>query len=278
MFRRRRLLKALIGLWCVVGAYAWWTYRGPMSPREIFRGVTYSCQRLPDEGEGGGLFHLVQVDLSAPGVSVYTTPLDKDAVAHGREYRLKYVSSAVRDAGLAAGVNGTIFGSDSGYFRRQGDLAKGVETVVSDHVVDHVCPYCWLLWIDDDMTPHLGKEMPPGKQTLARARWGIGTQSRILLDGQAMPCGRDGVGDQRTVLAINPQKKLLWLACFDKASFRYAGRVMRDVGATDAICLDGGTSTSMAIGAHADGVWSGSLIGGWRPVANCFGVRADVIK
>ncbi len=52
---------------------------------------------------------------------------------------------------------------------------------------------------------------------------GGGTQAEVLIDGEVNLVRGYSLVDSRTVLAINPSKKLLWLACFDRASFRYAG-------------------------------------------------------
>ncbi len=51
-------------------------------------------------------------------------------------------------------------------------------------------------------------------------------------------------------------------------------QTLADLGARDGMLLDGGDSSSMAIGA---GAWvvSPATVYGWRPVANQFGVKAD---
>ena len=49
---------------------------------------------------------------------------------------------------------------------------------------------------------------------------------------------------------------------------------LADLGAKDGMLLDGGGSSSMAIGKGATGVSAGVLYGGWRPVATFFGIRA----
>jgi hypothetical protein len=41
--------------------------------------------------------------------------------------------------------------------------------------------------------------------------------------------------------------------------------------------LDGGGSSSMAVGKGAAGVSPGVLYGGWRPVATFFGIKAQPI-
>jgi len=51
-------------------------------------------------------------------------------------------------------------------------------------------------------------------------------------------------------------------------------RALADQGAQDGLLVDGGHSTAMVLGAEAAKVKPGELIGGSRPVATFFGVRA----
>ena len=52
-------------------------------PREIFLGIVYGCRQLETTDEGSGLVYWVRVDLKAPGIKLYVTPLDQAAVAGG---------------------------------------------------------------------------------------------------------------------------------------------------------------------------------------------------
>lgn len=274
--RRRRLLAwVIVAIACFAGAYAWWSYRGPTPPVQIFRGVTYSCERLPEEPDGGGLLYLVQVDLTAPGIGIYTTPLDPDAVAKGWEYKLKHSSSVVREQNLAVAINATLYESDSALgIRKPGDLARAIETMVSNHGVNHSYQYGWLLGLDDHLAPFVTDNRPPSAAELARARWGVESQLRILSRGKTMTWNNKQT-DHRTVIGINPETRQLWLACFEKATYQYAARILAQHGATDAVMMDGGTSTTMAIGPGAVGIRPGDITGDWRPDATFFGIRAE---
>src|SRR5262245_49468334 len=79
----------LLVLATCAGAYAFLTRREPQEPTEIYRGITYGCERIESSPGGSGLIHWVRVDLTAPGISLYVTPLDADAVAEGWQYRLE---------------------------------------------------------------------------------------------------------------------------------------------------------------------------------------------
>ena len=50
---------------------------------EIFKGITYGCERLEPSEEGSGFVYWVRVDLTAPGIDLYVTPKDPTAVSSG---------------------------------------------------------------------------------------------------------------------------------------------------------------------------------------------------
>jgi hypothetical protein len=243
-------------------------------PREIFSGVTYGCERLKRTEQGKGVLHWVRVALGAPGIELYVTPLDPSAVTQGSQYRLRWIENVVRDEHLSVAVNGTLFTSKYTWRPRlPGDLANGVETVVSDHVVSHLWEHTYLLWFDDDLDPHLRPSKPPEPAELRRAKWGIGGQGVGLHDGKLWSAS-DGQADSRTGIGIDAERKLLFLAVAEWASGRLMLEELAKLGARDAMLLDGGGSSAIAIGAGARDVAMGAFFGGSRPVATFFGVRA----
>jgi Phosphodiester glycosidase len=273
------LLAGILALGAVVGAGSVYKDRCELSaPTEIFEGITYGCRRLDTTEEGSGLVHWMSINLATPGIELYVTPLDPVAVAQGWQYRLRRVGDVVDKEKLAVAVNGTLFESDSGWRPRMaGDLAKSLETVVADHVVSHVWEHTYLLWFDEQLTPYLRRSKPPTAAELARAKWGIGGQAVWLWDGKIWP-GSDRRPDSRTAIAVDRQRKLLFLAVGEHISPRLMLQELADLGAKDGTLLDGGSSSSMAIGQGAAGVSAGILYGGWRPVATHFGVKARPIR
>jgi hypothetical protein len=157
-----------------------------------------------------------------------------------------------------------------------GDLAKGVETTVADHVVSHVWEHTYLLWFDDQLTPHLKPSKPPEAAELAMAKWGVGGQSVGLRDGKVWSASERSP-DSRTAVGVDGLGKILILAVGSHISPRLMLQTLADLGAKDGMLLDGGDSSSMAIGKDATGVWPGVVYGHWRPVATHFGVRAQRI-
>ena len=77
------LVALALGLGALVPAVFFWNARGPQAATEIFAGVVYGCERLAPTDEGSGLLHWVRIDLTAPGIELYVTPLDPVAVSAG---------------------------------------------------------------------------------------------------------------------------------------------------------------------------------------------------
>ena len=275
----RRRVVVLTGLLLIAGlgveAYQWWTRPRPTPPTEIFRGVTYTCFER-NEPECRGLVHVVKVDLTAPGIQLYLTPLDAEAMVHGYQYRLDTAPAVSEREHLAVVVNAAFFSSDSGLIQWSGDSARGVQTIVADGQVSHIDPHSYLLWFESDLTPHLEFEKPPTEAILHRARWAVGGGAIPLWKGRLREAAASHEMDRRTAVAIDPERKLLWLAVFENASSLAVAKILAEQGAQDGFLLDGGHSTTMVLNSQAaGGVQTGSLIHGWRPVATFFGIRAE---
>jgi hypothetical protein len=253
---------------------AYWERCTPQ-PKAIFSGITYGCELLERSEQGQGVLHWVRVELGTPGTELYVTPLDPSALENGFQYRLRWIDDVVRSERLAVAVNGSLFTSKPGWRPGfPGDLAKGVETVVSDHVMSHFWEHTYLLWFDDNLNPHLRPTKPPKPEELREAKWGIGGQG-VGLQGGKIWSGIDRKPDSRTAIGIDAERKLLFLAVAEWASPRLMLEELAKMGARDAMLLDGGSSSAMAIGEGSQNLMRQALLGGWRPVATFFGVRAS---
>jgi hypothetical protein len=243
-------------------------------PRTVFSGITYGCELLERSEEGHGILHWVRVELSAPGIELYVTPLDPSALASGFQYRLSWIDDVLRNEGLAVVINGALFASEPRWRPGlPGDLAKGVETVVADHVTSHIWEHTYLLWFDDALNAHLRPSKSPRPEDLRKAKWGIGGQG-VGLRGGRVWSGSDRKPDKRTAVGIDAERKLLFLIVAEWSSPRLLLEQLSKLGARDAMLLDGGGSSAMAIGEGGRNLARGTLIGGWRPVATFFGVKA----
>jgi hypothetical protein len=200
--------------------------------------------------------------------------LDPAAVAQGWDYRLRTIEDVVWEERLAVAINGTFFTSRSLWrLRFAGGLANADETVVSNHAVNRVSEHSYLLWFDDQLTPHLRPSKPPTAAELRAAKWGIGGLGVGLHDGELGPAN-DRKPDARTAVAIDERGKLLFLATAQWISPDRLLETLAGLGAREGMLLDGGSSSAMAIGEGARGIAPAAVFGGSRPVATYFGVRA----
>ena len=272
-YRRAKLVLAFALALFASADCAYWQSCMPQ-PRAIFSGITYGCELLQPTEQGHGTLHWVRIELGAPGIELYVTPLEPSAVESGFQYRLRWIDDVVRNEGLAVAINGALFTSKPDWRPRlPGDLAKGVETVVADHVTSHFWEHTYLLWFDDNLNAHLGPSKPPKPEELRAAKWGIGGQG-VGLQGGKLWSGIGRKPDSRTAIGIDAERKLLFLAVAEWASPRLVLEQLAKLGARDAMLLDGGGSSAIAIGEGGRDLARGALFGGWRPVATFFGVRA----
>jgi Phosphodiester glycosidase len=185
-----------------------WAQARPQQPLKIFAGVTYGCEPLALTEEGGGLVHWVRVDLTAPGVELYVTPLDPAAVSRGWQYRLRPIEDVVERERLAVAINGTYFTTASGsWLRFSGDLARSMQTLISDHVIASGPWGASLLWFDAELAPHVLRSSSAVQPDLTRAKWAVGAHELQLHNGQILGAG-DSTADARTAIGIDQTRKL----------------------------------------------------------------------
>ncbi|MCE9590294.1 MAG: phosphodiester glycosidase family protein [Planctomycetes bacterium] len=271
--RLRQAVLALLAAVALVGGYLWYSHRGPMPPTAIFQGVTYQCEQLPVSAETGGKLHLVTVDLNTPGVEFFVTGISGSAATEGYDYHLSMATGAAREDDLAVLINGTYFSANTWWVPLPGDLARARETIIVPSQASRREAENYLLWLDDKLTPHVERAAPANAEALAKAKWGIGGLDLAVLDGQPQKLSSAKPGP-RTLLGVDTQKKLLFMAVFEKASYDAAARILAQHGVKDAITLSGGYSSVMVIGDEAKNVRPGAVVGGWRPLATFVGVRA----
>jgi hypothetical protein len=272
IFARLRFCFVCFCLVCVPAAAAWisegLTMAQPIPRREIYRGVYYQSSE-----ELQGMVHLIEVDLQAPGIELFLTPRNADASASGHQYRLDYVRNVARAEGLAVAVNGTMFSSDSYLVPMVGDFGTSIDTIVSNYELNHLQPRDFMLWFDDKLNPHLETTRPAPPAALNAAKWAIGTQN--LATRGKTPRTSDERRDKRCAIGVDIAKQKLWIGVFASASRNEVRELLWRAGAEYVMSLDGGDSTSLYLGGRAFNVPHGLRLGGQRPVATVFGIRAD---
>jgi len=216
----------------VLGAFLhgdFWEQGHPRQPVKIFAGVTYGCERLAVTQEGGGLVHWVRIDLTTPGIELYVTPLDPAAVARGWQYRLRPIEDVVEREHLAVAVNGTYFTTASGSWPRfSGDLARSMQTLISDHAITYGPWGASLLWFDAELAPHVLRWDSAAEPVLTQAKWAVGAHMLQLHNGQVLE-GDDSTADARTAIGIDQSRKLLFLAIAERISQPRMLHILEDI-------------------------------------------------
>jgi hypothetical protein len=277
--RRRRIVRRTVYTFIVgmlllsisAAAYWYWNRPSPIGPTEIFDGIVYQCEKVEKPGIQG-LVHLVRIDLTKPGMELYITPRDAEAVQAGWEYTTKWPPSVAATQQLSVTINGTLYSADRWPAIFPGAYAKSFETLISNHDVGTVHTYSYLLWFEDDLTPHLETKRPPAEDACRRARWGI--SGNLLVDHGNVTKFSNDEQDCRTAAGIDPLHKLLYLAVFDSAQQGEAGNYLVEHGIHEAVILDGGHSTCLIVGPGATGIRPRTLVYPSRAIADIFGVRA----
>jgi hypothetical protein len=210
--------------------------------------------------------------LNTPGLRLYLTPLDQSAVKAGWEYKTCWPPTIATQEKLIVAINGTLFSTDRPkWVVWPGVLSRSEETVITNHEVNHIDPNSYLLWFDDNLTPHVEKEKPPPAEACRRAKCGISGQGWSVADSVPSPW-QNHECDSRTIIGIDPTKKLLFLGAFDSASQYRASQVMAEHGAVQAIAVDGGSSTCLTFGKTPPCMSRRTPIFPYHAVATIFGV------
>ena len=277
--------------------------RGGSSPCAIAPGIRYvPMQRTAPRPMA---IHIAEIDLAAPGVAVRVTPADRSA---GMEYRARTTSRHLLESGAMLAVNASYFlpfvggsagGSDfvpqpghaanaSGAVVAQGDIVSPAEAV--DARVDSIACFAAGRAVIAE-----GQACPQGFSD------GVSAGPRLLRGGDAVSrpdVGGDGMfhgavpqpprpaaaasgGGPRTALGVAADGRRLWLVVVDGrqpghsegASHDDLITLFRELGAADAMSLDGGGSATMVARGAAGPVVLNRPIhtrvpGRERPVAN----------
>jgi len=284
---------------------------GQPGPCPVAPGVTY--RQIVRTVPRPMVIHVAEVDLSAPGVRVSVTPGDRSA---GMEYRATETSRFVTRSGAVLAVNASYFlpfigGTKGGgdFVPQPGSAADASGGVVSggitvsppdavDARVDSIACFA-----AGKAVIAAGQVCPPGMTD------GVSAGPRLLTGGAAVPrpnVGGDsafhgavpqqaappgaasGRGGPRTALGVDGAGTRLWLVVVDGRQAGYSEgashddliALFRDLGATDAMSLDGGGSATMAARGRFGAVVLNRPIhtgvpGRERPVANHVAVFSD---
>jgi exopolysaccharide biosynthesis protein len=239
--------------------------------------------------------HVLELDLAK--VRLEVSPGDK---SRGREFVAQTTSSYLRERGLLAAVNGGYFtpfrgGSRGGedYYPRAGDpvdvegasISRGVADSPAEPGADRRVNA--ILCIEGAVV-----EIRDGQKCAPGTDHAIAAGPRLLARGQtpsfaAFDPTFAAWRHPRTAVGLDAARKIVWLVVVDGrqptlsqgASLAELAGVLRDLGAVDAINLDGGGSATLVVADHGRPRILNSPIhtgvpGRERPSANHLGVGA----
>jgi hypothetical protein len=244
------------------------------------------------------MLHIARIDLRTPGLELVGTPGERSG---GKEFVATPTSTFVREHRLALAINADYFlPFDGGHLLDKafvplagsGVTAEGLALsdgrLASDSATEDARvngAFC---------AGRHGAHIVRGRGGCPRgSRVGIGAGPVLLLDGRRQPRESSRAAyydarEPRTALGLDAKRQTLWLVVVDGRQPRYSegmtldelSAVFEHLGASSAINLDGGGSSTMA--ARVDGqvrVLNSSIHTGIpgreRPVANHLGVRVQ---
>ncbi|MCB0006123.1 MAG: phosphodiester glycosidase family protein [Anaerolineales bacterium] len=283
--RKRWLRITLISVALLLAFGLFWTFgrrpvRQPVS-EAWFQGVTY--ERIVWETPRPVLFHLVTIDLTAPGIGFVTTAPDPSG---GMDLRAQTVLNFARDYEAQIAINASYFSpfhsrTPFDYYPHAGDPVDAHGLAIANGIIysddglagDTLC-------INGIQLSIQTTGCPPDTQI------GLSSFPLLLQAGTPEPLDNEALGP-RTAVALDAAGTTLWLLTVDGRQPRYSEGVtlaelaafLAERGAADALNFDGGGSTTLV--AQTNGRYQASnapihtrIPMRLRPVANHLGVFA----
>jgi exopolysaccharide biosynthesis protein len=268
--------------------------------KPLFDGVRYRQQVRG--GDNPMVAHIITLDLTRPGIKLALTPPDR---SKGMEHVAYTTSSYLTQSGAQVAVNASYFlpfngGSPKGedYYPKQGQpvqvsgMARGGGRAVSPVEIDQDNRVTAIICING-----ANMRIADGQRCAGRVSDAVSAGPRLLTRGADTPLppyefSRDDAKGPRTAFGLSADRKTAWLVVIDGRQAGYSmgaslpelTALFRELGAADAINLDGGGSATMAI---ADEGRRPKLLnrpihtgipGRERPVANHIVVFAQALK
>lgn len=245
---RRFLLLAFLGV--LLLPFLWLTLaRPPRSDKTdtLYQGISYTRTAL--EIPRPVMLHVVEVDLTAPGVGFFVTPAEVDG-----SYRGRTTADFLAEFDLQLAINANFYRANF----RQPDLLAPISTVISQGIiqVDHQPDWAALCLHNQQATITSGS-CPAG------TRDAIAGNVVLVENGQVVNLTRlnfPGRRNQlelapRTVVATDETGSRLWLIVVDGRQGQYSegltlpelAELVAGLGVYRALNLDGGGSSTLVI-------------------------------
>lgn len=229
------------------------------SQQVLFPGVSYTQQ--VEQGEVPQRIHVIAVDLEQRGTAFGVTPADPSG---GMEHVARRTTTMLTESGAQVAVNASYFlpfkgGSKGGedYYPHEGqpvnvsgaalsggDQVSPVETEIDERVEAIVCFDTRRIEIVD------GQVCPEGFKD------GVAAGPRLMTGGQidSFDASYSTARHPRTAIGISGDRKAAWLVVVDGRQRDAVGMslpelaaLFAELGASDALNLDGGGSSTLAM-------------------------------
>jgi exopolysaccharide biosynthesis protein len=258
--------------------------------RPLFDGVTY--RQKVQAGEAPMVVHIITLDLTRTGIKLALTKPDR---SKGMEHIAYTTSGYLSKSGAQVAINASYFlpfngGSPKGedYYPKEGQpvqvsgMARGGGRQVSPVEIDQDNRVTAIICING-----ADVRINDGQRCAGRVTDAVSAGPRLLTGGAATSLppyefSRNDAKAPRTAFGLSADRKTAWLVVIDGRQAGYSMgaslpemvTLFRELGASDAINLDGGGSAAMAV-AGEDGkptllsrpIHTG-IPGRERPVAN----------
>ncbi|HKJ90541.1 MAG TPA: hypothetical protein VJ960_05375 [Oceanipulchritudo sp.] len=282
--RLKRWTIAILGLsslaLLVTGLLGFWLRPSPMPRTEIFKGVFLTVEELSRTGLGSGRAMIVEIHWRTPGVRLehrdfdYPVHPDDPGTPH---FNLTFGDWALWRHRPSVLVNTTRYHPSRYRDSLPGMAVRSGETLVVNSRISHRHEHSYLLYWDEEMRAGALTNKPPDPEILEKARLAIGLQGVQVNGGlpRTNTFADLDLLDDRTFVGIDPEREILFLMAFERAS----GYLMIDRAVEAGVIfggqVDSGDGTTLLIGPGARGVPSHSGIRNPRPLGPYLKIIAD---
>lgn len=251
----RRLLRVLAVVALIFGATSIWFGswlasgdRSPIAATELANGIVYERLILDD-----AVAHVMSFDLSDPCLSLTTTAVRPDGSVDAQK-----TTSWARAQEAVAAINSNYFFPYVGGVPwrdptpSEGDPVNILGTVkrAGEQPISASSEYGRVrhrLWVDESNVPHIGLQLGDDAVVAVTGR-------ELVLDSSTV-VGHESENYPRTIVGISAGTTQMWWLVVDGkrpgysegVTFDEAAEFLRSRGATDAVALDGGGSSTMVV-------------------------------
>lgn len=279
---RRRLVRTLILapllLVTTVLFLRWFLTPGPVPRTEISPGVFLEVQELNRPGRAVGKVMIAEIHWDTPGLEIVMRPFD-EGLPEGKHYRLTSPSLEVVKEDYILLMNGTLFAPGGWLYNFPGVPVSSNETVISEGYCTHIHSQSRMFWWDKNGNGFLESKIPPPQEIVSGAVTGVGVHQPLAVNGEladmAFQSSTADALDCQSIIAMDPERRILWLYAYENSTVRYAAEAALSAGAKHVGRLDSGDSSMMIVGLQADHVLPLTGLRSKRWVAHYIAVRND---